>query len=92
MMQNEVALMLAQVNGQAGLSEVNFYGEYGAHLISLGWPDMVQAIETRDFGYIAEQAREFADKVKDYLVAHSIPLHVYGTLEDAQPYIRGIGE
>lgn len=53
---------------------------------------MAQAIETRDFGYIAEQAREFADKVKDYLVAHSVPLHVYGTLEDAQSYIRGIGE
>jgi hypothetical protein len=92
MMQNEVALMLAQVNGHAGLSEVNFYGEYGAYLISLGWPNMVQAIETGDFGYIAEQAREFAHKVKDYLVVHSIPLHVYGTLEDAQSYIRGVGE
>ncbi len=92
LMQNEVALMLAQVNGHTGLSEVNFYSEYGTYLISLGWPNMVQAIEIKNFEYIAEQAREFAHKVKDYLVAHSVPLHVYGTLEDAQSYLRGIGE
>jgi hypothetical protein len=91
LMQDEVALMLAQIHSHASLSGMNMYSEYGAYLRSLGWPDMVQAIETKDFGYIAEQARGFAHKAKDYLAAHSVPLNVYETLEDAQAYICGAG-
>jgi hypothetical protein len=92
LMQSETALMLAQANGHADLSEVNLYSEYGAYMGSLGWPDMVQAMETGDFGCIADQARGFAHKAGDYLSAHSVPLHVYGTLAEAQSYIRGTGE
>jgi hypothetical protein len=83
--------MLAQVNGHAAVSDVNYYGEYGTCFISFGWPDMVQAIETRDFEYIAAHAHKFAQKLKEYLAVHSIPLHDYAALADAQSYIRGSG-
>lgn len=92
MMQSEMGLMLAQINSQARLSDMNIYSEYGSYLSSLGWPNLVQVIETRDFGYIAEQAQTFARKAKDYLIANSVPLNVYETLEDAQAYIRGAGK
>ena len=89
-MQTELARMLAQVNTHAGVSDVNFYGEYGAYLTSLGWPNLAQAIEAGDFGYMAEQAQTFAQKAKDYLVAHAVQLNVYETLKDAQAYICGL--
>ena len=80
LMQSEVALMLAQVNSNASLSGMNIYSEYGAYLNSLDWPNMVQAIETRDFGYIAEQAQGFARKAKDYLIANSVA-YICGAVE-----------
>jgi len=89
-MQSELALMLAQVETQTGLSEVNFYSEYGTYLDSLNWPNMTQALDTRDFGYIAGQALDFAQKVKSYLAAHSAPLNDFTTLEAAQAYIQGM--
>jgi len=88
-MQSELALMLAQVETQTGLSEVNFYSEYGTYLDSLNWPNMTQALDTRDFGYIANQALDLAQKVKSYLAAHSAPLNEFMTLEAAQAYIQG---
>jgi hypothetical protein len=88
-MQTELALMLAQVETQTGLSEVNFYSEYGTYMDSLNWPDMAQALDTRDFGYIASQALDLARKVKSYLVSHSALLNDFTTLEAAQAYIQG---
>lgn len=92
LMQGEVALMLAQINSHASLSGANLYSEYSEYFRSLGWPDMVQAIETRDFGYIAEQARDFALQAEGYFIANSIPLNVFETLEAAQEYIGSAGE
>lgn len=91
-MQTELALMLAQVNTHTGWSRVNFYSEYGAYLNSLGWPNLAQAIETQDFEYIAKQARGFAKKAEYYLIAHSVPLNEFKTLEEAEAYLCGAGE
>lgn len=88
-MQSELARMLAQTRPRANVSALNLYSEYAADLTALGWPDLARAIETRDFGYIAEQAQAFAHKAEAYLAAQAVPLNVYETLADAQAYIGG---
>jgi hypothetical protein len=88
-LQNEMAFMLAQSHTQVGVSAMNLYSEYGATLASLGWPDLMAAIATRDFAYIAQQVREFTAQARAYLVAHSVALNEFKTLDEAQAYIQG---
>lgn len=86
-MQSEVALMLAQSFRNKSLSAMNIYNEYGGYLASLDWPDLGQALESRDFGYITEQALSFAQQVKEYLTANAVSLNIFESLEEAQAFI-----
>jgi predicted nucleotidyltransferase len=91
-LQTELAFLLAQSSAQVGESDMNLYSEYGSTLTSLGWPDLVEAIATRDFDYIARQVQEFIAQARAYLIAHSVALNEYKTLEAAQAYIQGQGK
>jgi hypothetical protein len=86
-MQSEVGLMLAQSFSNKSFSGMNLYIEYGGYQASLGWPDLVQAVETRDFDYIAIHAQSFAQQVKEYLLSNSVSLNMFESFEEVQEYI-----
>lgn len=88
-MQVEVASMLAQVYTQPASPDHHIFSEYSAYLSTLGWPDLAQAITTRDFDLIAAQTQAFANRVREFLCAQGVPSNEFAILQDALGYISG---
>ena len=86
---HELQIHMAWATDGVAYSGFNSLAEYERDLGALGFPALLPAFAARDYAALAEQARRFDERLRQFLGENEVALHDFGSLDELQEYLDG---
>ncbi|MCJ7544523.1 MAG: nucleotidyltransferase domain-containing protein [Phycisphaerae bacterium] len=79
--QFDLSLMLSELRNGSGQPQFNLYSEFATYYREIGLPELMR-FTGGDLTELAKQVRLFDERIRQWLIEHSVNLREFATLED----------